>query len=128
MPLVFFGGKGYPRDTPAREPRPVAGFLLRRATDVRIGGMAEDTPQPTGPDPAKKAFFAKHFPWLEGDKPTGRDAFCSFCRESCKDVGPLVEGPDGVFICRDCVRLCDRIFDHEEQRRAGRGNGSSASA
>lgn len=62
----------------------------------------------------------KYFPWLHGHAP----AFCSFCRKSYKDVGPLVEGPDEVYICRECVRLCDSILDQEEQRRAGGGNGS----
>ena len=39
-----------------------------------------------------------------GKKPTSntgrnRNAFCSFCRKSFRDVGPLVEGPADVFIC-----------------------------
>lgn len=66
----------------------------------------------------------KYFPWLHGEAPAKRNACCSFCRKSYKDVGPLVEGPDDVFICRECVRLCDSILDQEEQRRAGGGNGS----
>ncbi|MGB9688381.1 ATP-dependent Clp protease ATP-binding subunit ClpX [Thermogutta sp.] len=64
--------------------------------------------------------------------PTGRDftsgrrnasaskksAFCSFCRKSYRDVGPLVEGPGDVYICGDCIDLCQSILE-QERRRTG---------
>lgn len=70
--------------------------------------------------------FAKHLRWLVGQPqlPSGKNAYCSFCRKPYKDAGPLVEGPDDVFICRECVRLCDAILDQEEQRQAAMGNGN----
>ncbi len=40
-----------------------------------------------------------------------KNAFCSFCRKSYRDVGPLVEGPGDVYICGDCIELCTRILD-----------------
>lgn len=46
-------------------------------------------------------------------------AFCSFCRKSYREVGPLVEGPDDVYICAECVELCRSIIDQERRRRAG---------
>jgi len=46
-----------------------------------------------------------------------RDAWCSFCRKSHRDVGPLAEGPDQVYICYPCVRLCADIIEQECQRR-----------
>jgi ATP-dependent Clp protease ATP-binding subunit ClpX len=46
-----------------------------------------------------------------------RNAFCSFCRKSYRDVGPLVEGPGDVFICGECVELCQSIIDQEKRRR-----------
>lgn len=63
--------------------------------------------------------------------PTGRDflppgkrgttgkknANCSFCRKSYRDVGPLVEGPDEVYICGECIELCQSILDQERRRR-----------
>jgi ATP-dependent Clp protease ATP-binding subunit ClpX len=62
--------------------------------------------------------------------PTGRDitggrrggtskknAFCSFCRKSYRDVGPLVEGPGDVYICGECIELCQSILDQERKRR-----------
>jgi ATP-dependent Clp protease ATP-binding subunit ClpX len=54
--------------------------------------------------------------------PTGstgrnRNAFCSFCRKSYRDVGPLVEGPGDVYICGECIELCQSIIDQEKRRR-----------
>ncbi len=62
--------------------------------------------------------------------PTGRDitsgkrgstgkknANCSFCRKSYREVGPLVEGPDDVYICGECIELCQSILDQERKRR-----------
>jgi len=62
-----------------------------------------------------------------GRKPTGntgrnRNAFCSFCRKSYRDVGPLVEGPGDVYICGECIELCQSIIDQEKRRRGGSKN------
>ena len=46
-----------------------------------------------------------------------KNAFCSFCRKSYRDVGPLVEGPGDVYICGECIELCQSILDQERQRR-----------
>ncbi|MDE2508689.1 MAG: AAA family ATPase, partial [Planctomycetota bacterium] len=46
-----------------------------------------------------------------------KNAFCSFCRKSYRDVGPLVEGPDDVYICGECIELCQSILDEERRRR-----------
>ena len=75
--------------------------------------MAERTPGDTG-----------------GRKPPGaagrnRNAFCSFCRRSHRDVGPLVEGPGDVYICGECIDLCQSIIDQERKRR---GPGKSAAS
>ncbi|NND99803.1 MAG: ATP-dependent Clp protease ATP-binding subunit ClpX [Pirellulaceae bacterium] len=59
------------------------------------------------------------------DNPTSRrgstsnkkNAFCSFCRKSYRDVGPLVEGPGDVYICGECIELCQSILDQEQRRR-----------
>jgi ATP-dependent Clp protease ATP-binding subunit ClpX len=50
---------------------------------------------------------------------TGRkgNAYCSFCRKSHRDVGPLVEGPGDVYICGECIELCQSIIDQEKRRR-----------
>src|SRR5438552_8842543 len=59
-----------------------------------------------------------------GRRPTGntgrnRNAYCSFCRKSYRDVGPLAEGPGDVFICGECIELCQSIIDQEKRRRGG---------
>lgn len=48
-----------------------------------------------------------------------KNAFCSFCRKSYRDVGPLVEGPGDVYICGECIELCQSILDQERKRRGG---------
>ncbi len=50
--------------------------------------------------------------------PTGKkNANCSFCGKSYRDVGPLVEGPSDVYICSECIDLCSSILDQERRRR-----------
>ncbi|MGL6094650.1 MAG: ATP-dependent Clp protease ATP-binding subunit ClpX, partial [Fimbriiglobus sp.] len=51
-----------------------------------------------------------------------RNAYCSFCRRSHRDVGPLVEGPGDVYICAECIDLCQSIIEQERKRR---GSGKS---
>ena len=46
-----------------------------------------------------------------------KNANCSFCRKSYREVGPLVEGPDEVYICGECIELCQNILDQERKRR-----------
>jgi ATP-dependent Clp protease ATP-binding subunit ClpX len=48
---------------------------------------------------------------------TKKNAFCSFCRKSYRDVGPLVEGPGDVYICGECIELCQSILEQEKRRR-----------
>ena len=41
----------------------------------------------------------------KGGSQSKKNAFCSFCRKSYRDVGPLVEGPGDVYICGECIEL-----------------------
>ncbi|KAA5542193.1 ATP-dependent Clp protease ATP-binding subunit ClpX [Roseiconus nitratireducens] len=52
-----------------------------------------------------------------GSSSNKKNAFCSFCRKSYRDVGPLVEGPGDVYICAECIDLCQSILEQEERRR-----------
>jgi ATP-dependent Clp protease ATP-binding subunit ClpX len=52
-----------------------------------------------------------------GSSTTKKNAFCSFCRKSYRDVGPLVEGPGDVYICGECIDLCQSILEQERRRR-----------
>jgi ATP-dependent Clp protease ATP-binding subunit ClpX len=38
---------------------------------------------------------------------------CSFCRRSVEEVNRLIPGPDGVFICDECVFLCHDILNED---------------
>ncbi len=38
---------------------------------------------------------------------------CSFCTKHKKDVKHLISGPDGVYICNDCVELCVDLIEEE---------------
>lgn len=55
-----------------------------------------------------------------GSRRTGtakKNAHCSFCRKSYREVGPLVEGPGDVYICGECIELCQSILEQEQRRR-----------
>ncbi len=41
---------------------------------------------------------------------------CNFCGKSEREVGPMIEGPDGVFICGSCVDLCSTIIRQERRK------------
>jgi hypothetical protein len=52
---------------------------------------------------------------------------CSFCTKDQSDVGKLVAGP-GVFICDECIDLCNQIISEEltpGSRSAERAAGST---
>jgi hypothetical protein len=36
---------------------------------------------------------------------------CSFCGKSQNEVGNLIAGPGGVYICNECVKLCNDIIE-----------------
>lgn len=48
-----------------------------------------------------------------------RNNNCSFCGKSDKDVGPIIEGPDQIFICASCVDLCSNIVRQEKRKVCG---------
>ncbi len=40
--------------------------------------------------------------------------FCSFCGRLRQEVSKLVQGPDGIFICDECIEACHKIISDEE--------------
>ncbi|MCX5659600.1 MAG: ATP-dependent Clp protease ATP-binding subunit ClpX [Planctomycetota bacterium] len=58
----------------------------------------------------------------DGDGFKGRRiTTCSFCGKTSREVGPMVEGPNLVYICANCTDLCQNIFKQERRRvHAGR--------
>src|ERR1700730_16500986 len=61
--------------------------------------------------------YGKDFTRGKRNVPGKKNANCSFCRKSYRDVGPLVEGPEDVYICGECIDLCQSILDQERRRR-----------
>ena len=52
---------------------------------------------------------------------TGRSDYqCSFCGKSQRQVKRLIAGPDHVFICDECVNLCDQIIAEEKADKKSR--------
>jgi ATP-dependent Clp protease ATP-binding subunit ClpX len=43
--------------------------------------------------------------------------FCSFCGKSADEVGRLIAGPQGVFICNECVDVCGALLNDERGKR-----------
>lgn len=58
-------------------------------------------------------------PPREGDQGAFRGrkvTTCSFCGKTSRDVGPMVEGPNAVYVCSACTDLCQNIFKQERRR------------
>ena len=49
-------------------------------------------------------------------KPRRRFNNCSFCGKSENEVGPMIEGPEHIFICGSCVDLCANIIKQESRQ------------
>ena len=41
---------------------------------------------------------------------------CSFCGKGDHQVRKLIAGPNGVFICDECIDICNEIMDEELSR------------
>ena len=63
--------------------------------------------------PSRKDFTTGNKRGSSGKK----NANCSFCAKSYREVGPLVEGPDDVYVCGECIELCQSILEQERRRR-----------
>ena len=50
-------------------------------------------------------------------------AICSFCGRSGSQADTLIEGPDNVFICPECVELCHNIIKQNRRQSSGQRAG-----
>ncbi len=50
--------------------------------------------------------------------------FCSFCGRLRQEVNKLIEGPDGIFICDECIEMCHKIIQDEDVSNDIDKNGS----
>ncbi len=46
-------------------------------------------------------------------KMAGNDVRCSFCGKSQGQVRKLIAGPNGVYICDECIEICEDILEEE---------------
>ncbi|WP_145542776.1 ClpX C4-type zinc finger protein [Yersinia frederiksenii] len=44
------------------------------------------------------------------EKAKGDALYCSFCQKNQHFVARLIAGPGGVYICDECVDVCDDII------------------
>lgn len=47
-------------------------------------------------------------------KISGKEVRCSFCGKPQTSVKKIIAGPGGVFICDECIKVCQSIIDEEE--------------
>ena|SRR5882724_1197859 len=45
-----------------------------------------------------------------GASPPPKTLYCSFCVKSQHEVEKLISGPAGIFICGECVDLCNEVI------------------
>ena len=45
-----------------------------------------------------------------GDAVPEKTLYCSFCYKSQHEVRKLISGPGGIFICDECIVLCNEII------------------
>ncbi|KAI4453765.1 atp-dependent clp protease atp-binding subunit clpx-like mitochondrial-related [Holotrichia oblita] len=48
-----------------------------------------------------------------------KDFFCSFCGKPKELVKKLVAGPNGIFICDECIEICQEIIKKEATKQNG---------
>jgi ATP-dependent Clp protease ATP-binding subunit ClpX len=53
---------------------------------------------------------------------SGRKEICSFCGRARKQVDAFIEGPNGVFICPECIDLCYNIVRQNRRRNSPAAN------
>src|SRR5690606_9996476 len=46
---------------------------------------------------------------------------CTFCEKSRHHVKSLIAGPPGVYICNECIEICNTILKEEDRRTRGDG-------
>ena len=48
----------------------------------------------------------------------GSDERCTFCAKGRRQVQNLIAGPPGVYICNECVELCNSILVERKPAKA----------
>ncbi|MCB9916581.1 MAG: ATP-dependent Clp protease ATP-binding subunit ClpX [Planctomycetes bacterium] len=53
---------------------------------------------------------------------------CTFCEKRRHHVSSLIAGPPGVYICNECIEICNSILQEEQRRAPGVRTGGAAAA
>ena len=51
---------------------------------------------------------------------------CSFCGRGVDKVGPLITSPTGSAICRNCIEVCQGMYQEDDPKRKGKGGGAAS--
>ena len=44
---------------------------------------------------------------------------CTFCEKSRHHVQSLISGPPGIYICNECIEICNTILKEEDRKQSG---------
>lgn len=57
---------------------------------------------------------------MSSSRRTGRQVErCTFCEKPRHQVASLIAGPPGVYICNECIEICNSILQEEQRRSPG---------
>lgn len=115
---VYENGQRKP-GTWALEVAPDGSWARVEQTTAHEWRHGQDDPD-SEEEPTSLAEWAR--PWVDTiagatrDKPRGEPSIsCSFCGKSQREVRKLIAGPS-VFICDECISLCNDIIQEETSR------------
>ena len=53
---------------------------------------------------------------------------CTFCEKSRHHVQSLISGPPGIYICNECIEICNTILKEEDRKQKPAGSTTATSA
>ncbi|MEM6675542.1 MAG: ATP-dependent Clp protease ATP-binding subunit ClpX [Planctomycetota bacterium] len=66
---------------------------------------------------------------MSSSRRTGRQVErCTFCEKPRHQVASLIAGPPGVYICNECIEICNSILQEEQRRNPASGEVRSESS
>ena len=64
---------------------------------------------------------------MSSSRRTGRQVErCTFCEKPRHQVTSLIAGPPGVYICNECIEICNSILQEEQRRNPVTSDGIEA--
>jgi ATP-dependent Clp protease ATP-binding subunit ClpX len=54
-----------------------------------------------------------------------KDLFCAFCARTRDDAPQMISSPTGVYICKDCVEICRRLLNGDDDVKTSVDGGAS---